>query len=50
MKNIKISAIVKTTEQLVRFLEVMEDIEDRFDDIIEIDVKVDSGEGVLERW
>lgn len=50
MNKITIKTKVKTTEQLTRFLEVMEDIEDRFDGNLEVEVEIESREELLERW
>lgn len=50
MNKIIIKTKVKTTEQLTRFLEVMEDVEDRFDGKLEVEIEIDSGEELLERW
>ena len=50
MNKITIKTKVKTTEQLTRFLEVMEDVEDRFDGELEVEREIDSGEELLERW
>lgn len=50
MNKITIKTKVKKTEQLTRFLEVMEDVEDRFDGELEVEIEIDSGEELLERW
>ena len=50
MNKITIKTKIKTTELLTRFLEVMEDVEDRFDGKLEVEIEIDSGEELLERW
>ncbi len=48
--KIKISIHVKTSLQLVSALFLLQDIEDGFDDDYDVEVVVDPGEELLERW
>lgn len=50
MDKIKISIHVKTSLQLVSALFLLQDIEDGFDDDYDVEIIVDPGEELLERW
>ncbi len=50
MDSIKITIFTRNTKQLISALLLLQDIEDGFDDDYDVEIVVDPGEELLERW